>query len=110
MGDWEGIKEQLFVVSQRMWLNQSHPKRGNSSKTSGRWWLERESNGEKEARGSRAPSSKGLHPLGEVGGTPGLLLQYSARIWAMWKRGLPISAPTPSKHTFVFGRGRLDYR
>ena len=23
------------------------------------------------ARGSRAPSSKGLHPLGEVGGTPG---------------------------------------
>ena len=39
-----------------------------------------------------------------------LLLQYSARIWAMWKRGLPISAPTPSKHTFVFGRGRLDYR
>lgn len=60
MGDWEGIKEQPFVVSQRVWLNQSHPKRGNSSKTSGRWWLERGSNGEKEGeskRGAQHPTA-----------------------------------------------------
>lgn len=28
MGEWEGIKEQPFVVSQRVWLSQSYPKEG----------------------------------------------------------------------------------
>lgn len=32
MGGWEGIKEQPFVISQRLWLSQSHQERGNSSK------------------------------------------------------------------------------
>lgn len=32
MGGWEGIKEQPFVISQRLWLSQSHQERENSSK------------------------------------------------------------------------------
>lgn len=63
MGEWEGIKEQPFVVFQRVWLNQSHLKRGNSSKTSGRWWLERGSNGEKEGESKRNSASYGCSSI-----------------------------------------------